>query len=183
MRRPTGIPEDVMEHAKLMFDLMFLAYKTDMTRVIAFMLGHEGTNRNYLELGAQDGHHSLSHHKGNSDAIESLKRLDYYQSRWVAHFLEKMRTAKEVDGTSLLDNTLLVAGSALSDANGHVHNDIPVLVFGSAQGKVRGGRHIRRDGVPFSNLHMTVMDMFGAPSEEFLSNDTSDATGLFKGLA
>lgn len=182
LKRPSGIPESYAEHAKLMFDLMFLAYQTDMTRVVAFMLGHEGTNRNYLELGAQDGHHSMSHHKGNTAAIELLKKVDRHQSELLAYFLDKMRNTKDGEGT-LLDNSILVTGSSLSDANLHVHNDVPLAIFGSAQGRVRGGRHVRYKGDPLSNLHLAVMDMFNAPTEEFLSGKTSDATGILKGLS
>jgi hypothetical protein len=154
-----------------------------MSRVVSFMFGHEGTNRNYTELGAKDGHHSLSHHKGDSTAIELLKKVDLYQSNMLAYFLEKMQSTKEEDGTSMLDNAVIVAGGGLSDANNHVHNDVPVAVFGGAQGKVRGGRHIRYNREPLSNLHLSVIEMFGAPSEVYLSNETSDATGVLKDLA
>lgn len=182
LKRPSGIPQSYAEHARMMFDLMFLAYQTDMTRVISFMLGHEGTNRNYLELGAQDGHHSMSHHKGNIAAIELLKKVDRHQSELLASFLEKMHTTRDGDST-LLDNTILVAGSSLSDANLHVHNDVPIAILGGAQGRVKGGRHVRYKGEPLSNLHLAVMDMFNAPAEEFLSGKTNDATGILKGLA
>lgn len=182
LKRPTGIPEDYAEHARLIFDLMFLAYQTDMTRVVAFMMGHEGTNRNYLELGAQDGHHSMSHHKGDQDSIELLKKVDRYQSELLAYFLDKMRTAREGDAT-LLDNSLIIAGSSLSDGNLHLHNDVPTLLLGGAQGKVKTGRHVRYNSEPLSNLHLAVMDMFDTPSEEFVSGKTSDATGILPGLA
>jgi hypothetical protein len=181
-KRPAGIPGDYAEHARIMFDMMVLAYQANMTRVVTFMLGHEGTNRNYTELGALDGHHSLSHHKGAATAIELLKKIDYYQSEQLAYFLNKMESIKEVDGSSLLDNSIIIAGGSLSDANNHVHNDVPITVFGSAQGRLKLGRHIRYKGEPLSNLHLAVLDMFGAPSEEFLSNDTSDATGILKGI-
>lgn len=181
--RPAGIPADFAEHGKLMFDMMYLAFQTDMTRVVAMMLGHEGTNRNYTELGAKDGHHSLSHHKGDSHAIELLKKVDRYQSELVAYFLRKMEATKEADGSSLLDNSLLVAGSGLSDANNHVHNDVPVALFGGAQGKLRGGRHIRHPGVPLSNLHLAVLDIAGVPADEYFENATADATGVLPGLS
>ena len=133
-------------------------------------------------MGALDGHHSLSHHKGAATAIELLKKIDYYQSEQLAYFLNKMQSIKEVDGSSLLDNSIIIAGGSLSDANNHVHNDVPITVFGSAQGRLKLGRHIRYKSEPLSNLHLAVLDMFGAPSEEFLSNDTSDATGILKGI-
>ncbi len=182
LRRPAGIPDNVMEHSKLIFDLMLLSYQTNMTRVVTFMFGHEGTNRNYTELGAQDGHHSLSHHKGSSSAIDLLKKVDRYQSEMLAYFLEKMKSTKESDGTSLLDNSLIVAGGGLSDANNHVHNDVPIALFGGGQGRIKGGQHIRYNSDPLSNLHVTTLDIFGVPSEEYLSSETSDATGVLKGF-
>ncbi|MEE8285750.1 MAG: DUF1552 domain-containing protein, partial [Gammaproteobacteria bacterium] len=111
-KRPSGIPEHYAEHARLIFDMMFLTYQTNMTRVVAFMFGHEGTNRNYLELGAQDGHHSLSHHKGDTQAIDLLRTIDAHQSELLAYFLERMRSTVEIDGSSLLENSIIIAGSA-----------------------------------------------------------------------
>ena len=183
LSRPAGVPNNIKDHSHLIFDLMFLAYRANMTQVVTFMFGHEGTNRNYIELGAKDGHHSLSHHKGDSTAIALLKKVDRYQSEMLAYFLDKMQSAKEFDGTSMLENSFIVAGGGLSDANNHVHNNVPVAVFGKAQGKVRGGRHIRYNHEPLSNLHQSALEIFEAPSEEYLSNDTSDATGALKGLA
>ncbi|MDX1498502.1 MAG: DUF1552 domain-containing protein [Woeseiaceae bacterium] len=180
--RPAGIPDSYAEHAKLILDMMFLAYRTNMTRVVAFMFGHEGTNRNYLELGAQDGHHSLSHHKGDTQAIDLLRKIDRHQSELLAAFLERMRATREIDGSSLLENSIIIAGSALSDGNNHLHNDVPIAIFGQAQGRVGTGRHLRFDAEPLSNLHLAVLDMFGAPADEYLSNDTSDATGILPGL-
>ena len=165
-----------------MYDMMYLAYQTNMTRVVAFMLGHEGTNRNYTELGANDGHHSLSHHKGDTTAIEHLKKVDHYQSELLAYFFNKMQATKEIDGTSLLDNAVFVVGSGLSDANNHVHNDVPMLLVGGAQGRIRGGRHLRYPGEPLSNLHMTVMDMFDVPADEYFENETADSTGTLPGI-
>ena len=181
--RPAGIPADYAEHGRLMFDLMYLAYQTDMTRIVTMMLGHEGTNRNFLELGAQDGHHALSHHKGDSRAIELLKKVDRYQSEILAHFLDKMRTTQEMDGSSMLDNAIIVAGSGLSDANNHVHNDVPIVLFGGAQGRVRGGRHLRFQGEPLSNLHLAVMDLLGVSVDAYFENETADATGVLPGIA
>ncbi len=181
-KRPSGIPENYAEHARLIFDMMFLTYQTNMTRVVAFMFGHEGTNRNYLELGAQDGHHSLSHHKGDTQAIDLLRTIDSHQSELLAYFLERMSSTLEIDGSSLLENSIIIAGSALSDGNNHLHNNVPIAVFGEAQGKIKGGRHLRYEGEPLSNLHLAVLDMFNAPSTEYLSNETSDATGILRGL-
>jgi hypothetical protein len=100
----------------------------------------------------------------------------------LAYLLDKLHMTKEVDGTSMLDNMVMVAGGGLSDANNHVHNDVPVAIFGGAQGKLRGGRHIVQKGAPLSNVHLSVIEMFGAPTEEYVSNETSDATGVMKDL-
>ena len=116
MERPAGIPSTYAEHAELMFELMLLAYQTDLTRVIAFMMGHEGTNRPYREIGAHDGHHSLSHHKEDPETVAIVEKIDLYQSQLLAGFLGKLRATPD-GGGSLLDHSMLVCGSALSDAN------------------------------------------------------------------
>jgi hypothetical protein len=180
MERPSGIPTLYADHVRLMFDMMVLAYQTDMTRMISFMLGHEGSNRNYLELGAKDGHHALSHHKGKVESIEFLKKIELHQSEQLAYFFGKMQSIKEGDGT-LLDNSLIVTGGAHSDSNMHLSVDLPTLVVGSAQGKIKGGRHIKYNHVPISNLHLKIMDIANVSAEEFL-NDETDATGLLDGL-
>ncbi len=100
----------------------------------------------------------------------------------LAYFLDKMKNAAEADGSTMLDNSVIVAGGGLSDANNHVHNKVPVAVFGGAQGKVRGNRHIVHMDEPLSNLHLSVLEMTGAPSEEYFSNETADATGTLKDL-
>ncbi len=181
LQRPAGIPPVYADHVKLMFDMMVLAYQTDMTRMITFMLGHEGSNRNYTELGAKDGHHSLTHHKGNPVSIELVKKIELHQSTLLAHFIEKMQSIKEGDGT-LLDNSVIVMGGAHGDANLHLHTNIPVLVLGSAQNKIKSGRHIQYEkGTALSDLHLAVMDMAGVSPAEYLTEKT-DASGILKGL-
>jgi hypothetical protein len=178
--RPAGIPTLFEDHANLMFDMILLAYQTDMTRMISFMLGHEGSDRNYLELGAKDGHHSLTHHKGRQEAIELVKKIELHQSELLSKFIGKMKATEDGEG-SLLDNTIIIAGGAHSDSNLHLHTDVPMLVFGGTQKNVKGGRHIRYDSDPVSNLHLAVMDMANVSSEEYLT-EKSDATGILKGL-
>ncbi|MGY8814898.1 MAG: DUF1552 domain-containing protein [Gammaproteobacteria bacterium] len=178
--RPAGIPNLFEDHANLMFDMILLAYQTDMTRMISFMLGHEGSDRNYLELGAKDGHHSLTHHKGRQEAIDLVKKIELHQSDLLSKFISKMKATNDGEG-SLLDNTIIIAGGAHSDSNLHLHTDVPTLVFGGSQKNVKGGRHIRYDSEPVSNLHLAVMDMANVSSEEYLT-EKSDATGILKGL-
>jgi hypothetical protein len=182
VKRPAGIPVTYTDHAKLIFDMMHLAYLTDMTQVVTVMMGHEGGNRTFVEMGFKEGHHSLSHHRGLQDSIETLKQIDHYQNELIAYFLEKMQSTKEVDGSTLLDNSMIVAGSPMSDGNTHVHYDLPTVVFGGAQGRLKAGRHIRYDNEPFSNLHLFTIDAFGASKEMYVEGE-SDATGILKGLA
>ncbi len=180
IERPAGIPQLYADHVKLMFDMMVLAYQTDMTRMITFMMGHEGTNRNYLELGAKDGHHSLSHHKGQPDAIALLKKIELHQSELLAYFVNKMQSIKEGDG-SLLDNSVIVAGGAHGDSNMHLHVNVPMLVIGNAQNRIKSGRHIKYKGEAVSDLHLAVMDMANVSPEEYLTEKT-DARGILGGI-
>ncbi len=180
MMRPAGIPNLYEDHVNLMFDMMVLAYQTDMTRMISFMLGHEGSDRNYLELGAKDGHHSLTHHKGRQEAIDLVKKIDLHQSNLLSRFVSKMKATNDGE-VSLLDNTIIVAGCAHSDGNLHLHTDVPTLVFGASSKNLKGGRHIRYKGDPVSNLHLKVMELAKVSSEEYLS-EKSDATGVLDGL-
>jgi hypothetical protein len=180
LERPVGIPSLYADHVRLMFDMMVLAYQTDMTRMITLMMGHEGSNRNYLELGAKDGHHSLSHHKGNPESIRLVKRIDQHQSEQLAYFMEKMTSIKEGDST-LLDNSVIVTGGAHSDANLHLHTNVPMMVMGKAQGKLITGRHIQYNGEAVSDLHLAVMQMGNIDPSEYLT-DRSDASGVLKGI-
>jgi len=181
MERPAAIPAAYAEHSKLMFDLLLLAYQTDLTRVFTMMMGWEGSNRTYREIGALDGHHSLSHHKGHGEAINMVEKIDLYQSQQIAYFLDRLRAMTEGDG-SLLDHSMIVVGSALSDGNLHVHNDVPVLIAGAAGKKIKGGRHLIYQGLPLSNLHWATLDLLGVPDGEFINPKESDATGKLEGL-
>jgi len=161
--RPTGIPATYEEHAKLMYDLQVLAFQTDMTRVTTFMMGHEQTNRAYAEIGIPDSHHSLSHHGGNAEKKAKLQKINIYHVRALAYFLDKLRSTPDGDG-SLLDHSVVLYGAGLSDANMHVHTNLPVLMAGGGAGKLKGGRHIRFAGdVPMPRLYGTLLDMADVP--------------------
>ena len=176
MERPAGVPSTYSEHAKLMFDLQVLAYQGDLTRVVTFMLGRESGDRAYREIGIGDGHHSLSHHSGNAEAIRLCSQVDAFHSKMFAYFLEKMQSTPDGDG-SLLDHSIIVYGSALSDGNAHVHNDVPMLLLGGGTSRIQGGRHIRYPGYPMSNLLLTILDRAGIPADGYLDSKYSDATG------
>ena len=182
MERPVGIPTTFPEHARLMFDLQVVAFQADLTRVITFMIGREQTDRNYPEIGIGDGHHPLSHHKEVPEQIAQVAQIDLHHAKQVAYFLEKMRATPDGDG-SLLDHSIILFGSALSDANFHIHNNVPIVLAGGGAGQIKGGRHLRYPGLPLSNLHLSVLDMMKIPAEEYLEGKDSDATGKLESLS
>jgi hypothetical protein len=176
MERPAGIPNTFSAHCKLMFDMQVLAFQTDMTRVITFMMGREQTDRTFREIGVGDGHHPLSHHKNIPETVEAVAKVDEFQSEMVAHYLDKMRSTSDGDGT-LLDNSVILFGSGLGDGNLHLHNDVPVLLAGGAGGRLKGGSHVRFNGEPLSNLLLTIMELSQIPMDGYLDPKYSDATG------
>jgi hypothetical protein len=154
--KPSGVPADFADYAKLMFDLMLVAFQTGTTRVSTFMLGREGSIRAYREIGISDAHHPVTHHSGNPDLIEKVVRINAYHMQQFAYFLDKLKATPDGDGT-LLDHSLIVYGSGLSDGNKHQHNNLPVLVAGKS-----GGRHITYPAeTPMNNLHLALLDRMG----------------------
>jgi Protein of unknown function (DUF1552) len=172
MEKPIGIPAQFSDYAKLMLDLQVLAFEGDVTRVSTFMVGHEMGGRAYPELGFGDQHHSLTHHQGDKAKIEKVIQINIFHARLYQYFLEKMRSMPDGDG-SLLDHSLLVYGSPLSDGNMHLYKDLPVLlVAGSATG-IQGDRHVTfPDNTPIANLYLTLLDKLGINLERF-----GDSTG------
>jgi hypothetical protein len=161
MGKPEGYPAAFDEYVKLMFDLLLVAFQTDLTRVSTFMLAREGSTRTYREIGIPDAHHALTHHRGNPEWIEKVARINTYHVEQFGYFLGKLKSTPDGDG-SLLDHTLLVYGSGLSDGNRHDHADLPVLVAGGGL----GGRHIRyAKETPMNNLHLMLLDRVGVQIE------------------
>ncbi len=165
--RPDGVPAAFDDYAKLMFDLMLAAFQTGLTRVSTFMLGREGSTRTYRELGISDAHHPLTHHRGNPELIEKVARINTYHVEQLAYLVGKMKATPDGEGT-LLDHTLLVYGSGLSDGNQHEHGDLPVLIAG---GGMKPG-HIRYPAeTPMNNLHLTLLDRMGVKIEALGDSD------------
>jgi hypothetical protein len=154
--KPSGVPADFADYARLMFDLLLVAFQTGTTRVSTLMLGHEGSLRAYREIGISDAHHPITHHSGNPDLIEKVVRINTYHMQQFAYFLSKMKSTPDGDGT-LLDHSQIVYGSGLSDGNQHQHNNLPVLLAGKS-----GGRHITYAAeTPMNNLHLALLDRMG----------------------
>ncbi|MEJ2171599.1 MAG: DUF1552 domain-containing protein [Woeseiaceae bacterium] len=172
VERPAGVPSEFADHLKLMFDLQVLAFQTDMTRMITFMTGPEQSNRTYREIGIPDVHHSLSHHRNDPVNLEKIARIDLYHSNLFTYYLDKLRATPDIDG-SLLDNMIIMYGSAMSDGNEHLLQNLPILLLGGGTGQLQGGRHIRYpDDTPISNLYLTIMDKLGIEADKF-----GDSTG------
>ena len=169
---PPGIPAEFEEHARLMFSMMALAFQSDSTRVSTFLLAHEGSNRSFPEIGIPEGHHHLSHHQGNDDMIKKLAEIDLFYMKQFAWFLEKLEATKDVDGTSLLDNSMIVYGSGNSDGNRHTHVNLPVILAGGGGGTLTPGRFVKHPSVPMSNLLLSMADRMGATGIERLGDST-----------
>ena len=169
---PVGIPEKYDDHVKLMFDLQWLAYQADLTRVFTFMFGRELGGRPYPELDISDGHHAASHHGNRPEDMLRLAKLNAYHVDLFAYFLKRLQSTPEGDGT-LLDHTLMLYGAGLSDSQLHSHVDVPLAVAGGGSGQVKGGRHIAVAGnPPMSNLLVSMLDKVGVHRDRL-----GDSTG------
>ncbi len=172
LTQPSGVPDTYEAHAKLMFDLQVLAYQTDLTRVITFMMGRELSGRTYAEIGVPDSHHPTSHHRNDPVLYEKITKINEFHTSLFAYYLDKLDATPDGEGT-LLDNLLLLYGAGMSDSNLHDNRELPLVLFGGGAGKLQGGRHIRYPaGTPASNLHLTMLDKMGMPVEQL-----SDSTG------
>ena len=162
---PAGVPVSFDEYAKLMFDLQVLAYQSDLTRVITFMIGREFSGRSYPEIGVSDAHHPLSHHQYDPEKVALMAKLNAYHVSLFAYYLEKLHSTKEGDG-SLLDHVLLIYGAGMSDSNSHDPRNLPILLVGGG-GQIKGGRHVKyADQPPAANLLVTLADKLGLPVEQ-----------------
>jgi hypothetical protein len=161
LERPSGIPERYDEHVKLMYELQWLAFRADITRVVTFMLGRELNFRTYPEIGITEGHHGLSHHQDNPNQIAKLAKLNTYQTELFAWFVDKLQSTPDGDGT-LLDQSLFLYGAGLSNPNLHAHYDLPLAVLGGGAGRLKGGRHlVFKEETPMTNLLLSLLDKAG----------------------
>jgi Protein of unknown function (DUF1552) len=169
--QPPGIPFKYEDHVALMYDLLALAYQSDTTRVFTFMMDREISNRTYPQIGVPDGHHATSHHQNRAEKIEKLVKIQQHHISLFGKFLDKLAKTPDGDGT-LLDHTLLVYGSNMSNSNLHNHFPLPNLTVGGA-GSMKGGRHMKyEDHTPMSNLLLSVLEKVGVKQEAL-----GDSTG------
>lgn len=171
-RKPGGVPEDVEEHIKLMYDLIAIAWQTEISRISTFMLAKELSNAVYPKSGIRDSFHILSHHSNNEDNKARFAVLNRYHTGLFAYFLDKLGKLPDGDGT-LLDHSLILYGSGMSDANSHNHDPLPILLAGKAGGAVKISGHVRQPQLtPMSNLLLGILGKLGCPDERF-----GDSTG------
>lgn len=166
IEKPSGIPVSFLEYSTLMFDLAVIAFQTDLTRINTIMLGREGSNRVYPEIGIPDPHHPLTHHRNNADWIEKVRQINVLHTQMFAYYLGKLKAATESDG-SVLDNSMIVYGSGLADGNRHSHEDLPIILAGRAGGSLQSGRHIRmKSGTPMTSFYLTLLERMGVQPEK-----------------
>ena len=169
--RPSGVPATFEDHAALMYDLLALAYQTDLTRVSTFMIGRDLSARTFPEIGVPDPWHPLSHHGNNPESLAKQAKLNIYHMNLFARFLEKLQATPDGDG-SLLDHTLLLYGSGMSNSNVHHPLDVPTMVVGNSTVGIQGDRHLRVPSQTLANLQLSLLERMGVQAESF-----GDSTG------
>jgi Protein of unknown function (DUF1552) len=176
--RPSAVPEDYVQYSKLMIDMLVVAWQTDMTRVSSFMLGRDGSNRAYREIGVADGHHSISHHQGDGERIDKLIKIDALHVSMFAYLLERLQETRDGDGT-LLDHSLVAFGSSISESNIHTHDDLPIVLAGTANGRIKGHRHlVYTKETPLNNLFLSMFDLAGLPHVDGFGDSTGRLANL-----
>lgn len=169
---PEGMPAAFPEHVRLMYDILTVAFQSDSTRVATLMIGNAGSNRSYPDVDVNDGHHQLSHHQKDEKKIEKITRIDKFLVEQFAFFLKRLKETPEGDG-NLLDNSMILYGSAISDGNRHQHHDLPIILAGRGGGRVNSGRRVvMNEETPLNNLFLAMAERMGAPLKEL-----GDSTG------
>jgi hypothetical protein len=177
IERPLGIPMGDDEHAKLMFDLQFLAYQADVTRVVSFLVAREQSQRTYPYIGVPNGHHDMSHHQNNPEKMAQNSKINAYHVSLLARLVERMRATPDGDG-SLLDHAMLLYGSGMGEGDIHSPHDLPTILVGGGCGTLRGGRYLTPPAnTPLMNLGLSLLDKAGVELDA-----VGDSTGRLADL-
>jgi hypothetical protein len=174
--KPTGVPTSFVEHAKLNNDLLAVALQADVTRVSTLLYAKEASTRTYPELGFADAHHPLTHHRGRAELIEKATKIECHHMEQFAYLVQKLKSIQDGDGT-LLDHSMVVYGSSMSDPNQHFHYNVPCLLLGRGDGSIKPGRHVVYQDTPQTNLWLTLLDRMGVQAEKL-----GDSTGKIEHL-
>ncbi|MFN0119541.1 MAG: DUF1552 domain-containing protein, partial [Blastocatellia bacterium] len=178
MERPNAVPDEFEDHVRLVMDLQVLAYQSDLTRVVTLMMAREGSNRPYRSIGISDGHHNITHHQNDAEKIAKITKINEVHVKLFSYLLDRMKATPDGD-SNLLENSLLMYGSSISDGTLHTHHDLPIVLAGGGGGQVKGNRHvIYPKETPLNNLLVGMLDKAGVPTEKF-----GDSTGRLDCLA
>jgi hypothetical protein len=175
---PSGIPPSYEDHMRIMFSMLTLAFQTDSTRVATFLLAHDGSNRTFPDIGAPDGHHELSHHGNKADMMEKIGAIDQWYARQFAWFLEQLDQTMDLDGNSLLHNSMIVYGCGNADGNRHTHHNLPIILAGNGGGSLNPGRYLKLPSTPASNLFLGMADRFGVQDLDRFGDSTGRLTDI-----
>jgi Protein of unknown function (DUF1552) len=164
---PIGVPESFEEHVALQFDLLALAYEANITKVFTFMMSRDASQRVYPNIGVNEPHHSMSHHGNNPEKLSNLVKLNTYHVSLFAKFLEKLKSTPDGDG-SLLDHSLILYGSGMSESDTHSRLNVPAAILGGGAGLMKGNRHIQAPKeTPLANLMLDFANKFGCEIDKF----------------
>jgi len=169
---PAGVPTSYTEYVQVMFDLLLLAFQTDSTRVATLLLAHDGSNRSFSEIGISEGHHELSHHLNDAAKIQKVAEIDLWYVTQFARFLKKLETTRDMDGHSLLHNSMILYGGGNSDGNRHTHVNLPLVLAGAGGGTLTPGRYLKCGGQPTTNLYLSLADRLGVQGLERFGDST-----------
>jgi hypothetical protein len=172
METPSGIPESFTEYVRLNMDMLHLAFETDNTRVATFLLAGDGSNRSFDEIGIPDGHHYCTHHANKPDLVAKTCVIDKWYASQFAYFLEKLDRTKDVDGKSILDNSMIMYGCGNGDGNRHTHANLPIILAGGGGGTLNPGRFVKHPSAPLTNLYLSMMDRMGVTGVERFADST-----------
>ncbi|MBX3434559.1 MAG: DUF1552 domain-containing protein [Pirellulales bacterium] len=174
---PAGIPREFAGHVDLMLDVLALAFQTDSTRVATMLMSHDGSNRPFHDIGISEGHHDLSHHQNRPERVQKVAEIDHWYARRFAGLLERLDAIPDVDGRTVLDNSMIVYGSGNADGNAHTHVNLPIVLAGGGGGTLAPGRFVDHGGQPLCNLFLSLADRMGVDLPRF-----GDSTGRLGNL-
>jgi hypothetical protein len=165
--QPAGIPQDFASYMEIMYDMLALAFQTDSTRIATLLLAYDGSNKIFPQLGIPEGHHYLTHNQRVPELAKKVARIDQYYLESFARFLDRLSRMEDVDGQSILHNSMIVYGGAIADGNRHTHENLPVILAGHAGGRFHPGQYRSLDKQPMSNLFVSMLNEFGVEVDSF----------------
>jgi hypothetical protein len=175
---PEGIPDPFDERMQVMYDMIWLAFQTDSTRIATLIIAHDGSNRPYPEVGVTSGHHELSHHQGDQEKLEQIAKIDRHHMKYFGQFLDKLAQSQDRDGNSILHNSMIVCASGNADGHAHSHTNLPVILAGAGGGKLQTGRFHKLPSMPMSNMFLEMLEHIGFEGVERFGDSDGRVAGI-----